>query len=68
MTEDNIEHLERLRNLVTECFLTHNQEVLVKMIYKLQQEYVEIAKLATLNEYKTTWTHKEVLDHITFFS
>jgi len=56
---------EDIYNLVTECFLTHNEAILVELIYRLEKEYVDIAQLATMGEYKGSWTHEEVLNYIT---
>jgi hypothetical protein len=56
---------EDIYNLVTECFLTHNEAILVELIYRLEKEYVDLAQLATMGEYKGGWTHEEVLNYIT---
>lgn len=57
---------EDIYNLVNECILTHNEAILVELIYRLEKEYVDIAKLATMGEYKGGWTHEEVMNYITF--
>lgn len=61
----NIKSLESIRTLVIEAIATHNEEFIVELIYKLQQEYNDIAKLSTYGEYKSSWTHKKTLDFIT---
>lgn len=62
--EDN--NLDDIRELVNDCIFTNNIEILVHLIHRLQHEYVEIARLATMDEYKKHWTHHEVLNHITY--
>jgi len=61
----NIETLEAIRDIVLEAIRTHNEEFLVDLIYKLQEEYYDIAKLSTLGEHEHSWTHKKTLDYIT---
>ncbi len=58
--------IEQIRELVTECVLTHNEEVLVELISRLESDYVDVCRLATFDAYKTDWTHQEVLDFITY--
>jgi hypothetical protein len=59
------DNIEAVRNLVNEAIQTNSIEFLVKLIYNLQKEYVELAELATLSSYKSTWSHKKLLDYIT---
>lgn len=61
----NIKTLDSIREVVLEAISTHNEEFLVELIYKLQEEYNDIAKLSTMGEHKNTWTHKKTLDYIT---
>jgi hypothetical protein len=56
---------EDVYKLVDECIMTHNESILVELIYRLEKEYVEIATLATMGDYKGNWTHSEVLNYIT---
>ena len=37
-----------IRDLVEECILTHNELILVELIYRLEKEYVEVSELSTL--------------------
>lgn len=57
---------EEIQSLVEDCILAHQEIILVKLIAKLEEEYNELAKLATFGEYKNIWTHKELLDFITY--
>lgn len=56
---------ENISSLVYECISTHNEPILIELIYRLQKEYVDVAKLSTMGEYKSTWTHEQVLNYIT---
>tara|TARA_B100001778_G_scaffold224996_1_gene186722 strand:- start:422 stop:637 length:216 start_codon:yes stop_codon:yes gene_type:complete len=57
---------EDIRELVEECILTHNELILVELIYRLEKEYVEVSELSTLGEYKASWSHHDVLNYITY--
>lgn len=59
------ESLEAIREVVIEAINTHNEEFLVELIYQLQEQYYEIAKLSTMGEHENSWTHKKTLDYIT---
>lgn len=58
--------LELIRDLVADCLVSNNEEVIIQLIYTLETEYKEIAKLSTYGEYSDSWTHKQVLDYITY--
>lgn len=65
--KDKIESTrDDIYDLVNECVNTHNESILAELIYRLEKEYVDIAKLATMGEYKGSWTHEEVINYITF--
>jgi hypothetical protein len=55
-----------IETLVADCIIAHQEYILVKLISELETDYQELAKLATMGEYKKDWTHKKVLDYITF--
>lgn len=55
-----------LRELVYECILTHNEEVLISLLIRLEKEYIDIAKVATFGKYHTDWSHEETLNYITY--
>jgi hypothetical protein len=61
----NIKNLEAIREVVFEAINTHNEEFLVQLIYRLKEEYNDIARLSTMGEHKGAWTHKKTLDYIT---
>ena len=60
------ERLTSIETLVADCILSHQEAIIVRLIEQLESDYVELAKLATMGEYKTNWTHREVLDYITY--
>lgn len=57
---------EEISRLVYDCLTAHQEIILIQLIAQLEQEYKEVAALATFGEYKNSWTHKEVLDYITY--
>ncbi len=57
---------EQIEDLVNECINTHNELILVELIYRLEHEYIDIARLATYDDYKKNWTHQEVVNYITY--
>lgn len=60
--------LDTIRDLVNQCIMSHNEEVLVNLIMRLEKDYIEIARLTTMGDYKASWTHREVLDYITYYT
>jgi len=58
-------NLETLRDIVNEAISTNNEEFLVQLIYTMQKDYEEIAKLSTMGQYESSWSHKKTLDYIT---
>jgi hypothetical protein len=52
--------------LVSDCIIAHQEAIIVKIIAQLEEEYEEIAALATMGEYQKNWTHDQVLDYITY--
>lgn len=53
--------------VITDCIQKNKLELLASIICKLQREYTEICELATDGEYQPTWSHKHVLDYITYY-
>lgn len=60
------ERIKSIETLVTDCYIAHQEAIIVKLIVQLEEEYRELAKLSTMGEYKTDWTHKKVIDYITY--
>lgn len=57
---------EKVSRLVYDCLSAHQEIILIKLIAQLEEEYKEIAQLSTNGEYKDDWTHKQVLDYLTY--
>ena len=57
---------EDIRLLVYECIASHNEEVLVQLIWRLEQDYIDIARLSTYDEYERNWTHAKVINYLTY--
>jgi len=52
--------------VVEDCVQKNKLEFLANVICKLQAEYQEVCQLSTDGEYQLTWTHKQVLDYLTY--
>lgn len=63
MTHDN---LENIQELVNECVKTDKLDFLAKIIHNLQKNYEELALLSTDGNYSQKWSHKKVLDYVTY--
>lgn len=60
------EKIQDMLAVVKDCVEKDKLEFLATILYTLQREYQEVCKLSTDGEYNTTWTHKQVLDHLTY--
>lgn len=63
MTHNDI---DKIKNLVDECVKLKRLDFLSNIIYILQQNYQEVAKLATNGAYNEGWSHPQVIDYITY--
>jgi hypothetical protein len=54
-----------ISKLLRKCVKEEETEIIVKLILKLQKDYIELAFLSTDGQYKEHWTHKKVLDYLT---
>jgi len=55
-----------IRKLVNECIDEGKVEFLTNLIYTFQKNYIEVAELCTEGEYNISWSHKKLLDYITY--
>lgn len=62
----NNNDLDAMRQLVSESIFSHNEEYLAQLIHKNLEEYKELALLVTEGKYKKTWTHRDVLNFVTY--
>ena len=53
-------------SLIEDCIHKNKLEFLAELIVRLEKEYIEIARLSTDDNYQENWTHKEVLDYLTY--
>lgn len=53
-------------DMIEECMHNNRIEFLAELIIRLENEYIEIAKLSTDNNYQPNWTHIQVLDYLTY--
>ena len=69
MKDEDFEEDEReyfIDSLVYEAIATHNEIIIIELIKKLEEDYVEVCRLATMGQYNKGWTHRQVLDYITY--
>lgn len=64
----NKKQIEEMLDLIEDCIKSNNLYLLSIILCDLKNEYVEIAELATDGHYWNDWTHKQVLDYITYNS
>lgn len=57
--------IEEIQRLVDDCIISNNNVIITQLIFQLEKDYKELAKLSTLGAYKDNWTHLEVLNYIT---
>ena len=57
---------DQIDDLVRECVRTNNEIIIVELILQLEKDYIDIARLATMDEYRPDWTHEEVLTYMTY--
>ncbi len=57
---------EIIAKLVHECISTHNELILIHLILRLETNYIELATLSTLGAYRKSWTHEDVMNHLTY--
>lgn len=60
------ERREKIESLVSDCIIAHQESIIVSLIQQLEEDYKELALLATLGEYKDSWTKQQVLDFVTY--
>lgn len=66
MEYHNKNEIDDMIQLINECIKNNNIIFLAKLICKLQKDYEELAKLSTDGTYQPSWTHKNVLDYLTY--
>ncbi len=60
------ERFKSIETLVTDCYIAHQEDIIVRLIYQLEKEYGELASLASLGEYQKHWSHDYLLNYITY--
>lgn len=64
--EENRSNIDEIRVLVYECMATHNEEIVIELIARLEKQYIDIASLATLGQYDENWSHEDLLSYMTY--
>jgi|688.fasta_scaffold594212_3 hypothetical protein len=60
------EEIKIMLGVIQNCIKEDKLEFLANLITTLQKEYQEIASLSTDGEYRSSWTHRQVLDYLTY--
>jgi hypothetical protein len=63
-----IQQLKEVIQLIEECIAQNKIEFLAKLIITLQENYNDVATLSTDGNYNEQWTHRQVLDYLTYES
>lgn len=63
MTDDKLPYI---KELVVECVKKDKLDFLANLILSFQNDYQELATLCTDGNYNEKWSHKKVLDYITY--
>jgi len=66
MSKKKSNKLENIEQLVYDCISTNNEIIIVELIERLQDEYIELAQLSSYGEYKTSWSHLDLLNYLTY--
>jgi len=64
--EENQKDVDEMLQLIQECIKNNNLVFLSKLFCKLQKDYEDLARLSTDGNYRPSWTHKHVLDYLTY--
>lgn len=64
--EEQGSNIDDIRALVYECMTTHNEEIIIELIARLEKQYIDIAALATLGQYTESWSHEDLLSYMTY--
>jgi len=60
------ERRKKIESLISDCIIAHQESIIVGLIEQLEKDYKELALLATMGEYKDSWTKQQVLDFVTY--
>jgi|688.fasta_scaffold292240_5 hypothetical protein len=64
--KENNQKISEMLEVINTCIKENKLTFLANLICSLQRDYEEVCTLATMGEYKTSWTHKMVMDYLTF--
>jgi type IV secretory pathway VirB4 component len=66
MSSNKNRSINETLDFIEECIHSNKLEFLAQLIVKLESEYIEIARISTDDNYKSNWTHLQVLDYLTY--
>lgn len=64
--EENPARVKAMLKIVNQAIKDNSVDFLANLLAKLQQDYEELATLSTDGNYQPNWTHKQVLDYLTY--
>jgi hypothetical protein len=64
--EQNKQKVDDILKIINECVRTNKLDFIANLIVTLQNDYTDLAKLTTDDNYQPNWTHKQTLDYLTY--
>lgn len=64
--EPHSKQTQAMLDLINECIKNENYIFLANLLSQLKTDYEELARLSTDGYYQHNWTHKQVLDYLTY--
>jgi hypothetical protein len=64
--EQNKQKVDDILKIINECIRTNKLDFIANLIVTLQNDYTDLAKLTTDDNYQPNWTHKQTLDYLTY--
>jgi|LauGreSBDMM110SN_4_FD.fasta_scaffold23828_5 hypothetical protein len=64
--EENKQKVDDVLKIINECIRTNKLDFIANLIVTLQNDYTDLAKLTTDDNYQPNWTHKQTLDYLTY--
>lgn len=60
------ERYHAIETLLNDCIIAHQEAIIIRLVMQLEEDYKELAELATMGEYNSTWTHLKVMNYVTY--
>jgi len=56
--------MKKLKMYINNIYESSGEDGVTKMVSQMYSDYIELAKIATNNEYQAGWTHKELIEYL----